>query len=451
MSEGFDLIVVGGGPGGIEAALRAASAGQKTLLVEKGLLGGACLNAGCIPLKSLLSDAAAFSSARARGFGPPSAREAWVKMQRRKKEVVERLRRALEARIAAAGIELWRGTASFVTPSEIAVAMPDGKRTVCSGKAVLAATGSVPIFPAGLAAGERILDAAGAIALDSLPESVVIGGGGVAGCELATLFSEMGVATTVVEESSRLLPGLDADLGKFAAKTLVAKRVRVLTGMRINGVEEKTAGVEVVAGSTACRAGLFVAALGRRPWLGELGPERAGLEIARHGGLAVDAGLRTSAASVYAAGDVVGAPMLAHAASAEARRVVETLLHGTSAHRQPSVPQCVFTHPEIASIGLCEGECRARGMPVRVLRASNLSNGYAQAIGETAGFVKLTVDRASGRLLGAQIAGACATAVIGEAALAVDVGMMAREFVETMRPHPSMQETFGLAVEFPFR
>lgn len=445
MHDTFDLIVIGGGPAGTEAALSAASNGLKTVLIEKGELGGVCLNAGCIPLKSLLSGSKAFAMAHVRGFQTPTAQVMWTEMQKTKDAVVDRLRNVLTARLAAAGVEICRGTASFVTASQVSVRAADGSSATLTGKSVLVATGASSVLPAGVTLGPRVLDTTAAMRLARLPESVVIVGGGAAGCEFATLFSEMGVATTLVELASRLLPELDADLGRFAAKTLIGKGVQILTGVRFEAVREASSGIELIADGVARKAEALVVALGRRPYFDGLGFERAGLALAGNGGFAVDASMRTSAVSVSAAGDVIGSPMLAHVAAAEAKRAVSVIAGREKTPDEAAISSCVFTHPEIASVGIPEEKCRASGVPVRVFKASNLSNGYAHATGEMAGFVKIIADRDSGRMIGAHIAGSCASVMIGEAALAIATGMRARDFIQAVRPHPTYQETFGFA------
>ena len=449
MKETFDLCVVGAGPGGVEAAMRAAARGLRTVLVEACSAGGVCLGAGCIPLKTLLASAGHFAGLRRSAmFGvriPEGACVDWPAMQARKEDVVRRLRAGLEGRLDGCGVTRVRGRGVLVSPTRVRVEAEGTEPVELEARSILLATGSSPAFPPNVGPGRRVVDASAAMDVAELPRRVVVAGGGAAGCELATLFSELGVATTLVEASRRLLSGLDADLGRFAAKVL-SRDVRIVLGKGIDSAEERADGVRVQCGGQCLEADLLVVATGRRPNSDGLGLEALGIRPDGRGAVPVDAAFRTSVPSVLAVGDLAGKRFLAHAAAAEAAAAVDGLTGRAAEVRADLVPSCVFTNPEIASVGLSEEDCRTRGVACRVFRTFARATGFCWAAGETEGFAKIVADRETDRILGVHVAGQRSAELMGEAALAISCKLSAEAFLRMVRPHPTFSEVLSAAV-----
>jgi len=447
-----DLIVIGGGPGGYVAALRAAQLGARVALVEAGEIGGVCLNVGCIPTKALLWSAEVYHLvAEAARFGvrtgPPEAD--WPAMQARKAEVVGKLVGGVRMLLQRAGVEVIPGRARFSGPGVLAVEGPDGAATL-SAPRIIIATGSSPLpLPIPGSDLPGVLDSTGALALEALPESLLVVGGGAVGLEFATLFATLGVRVTVVEMLPRLAPLADTDVGEALRMALLLQGARVHVNTRIVALEAAAGGalrarLAGAEGETSVEAEKVLLAAGRRPHVEGLGLEAAGVRYDRKG-IQVDERMATSAPGVYAVGDVVGGTMLAHVAMHQGVVAAENALGHPARMRDQAVPSCIFARPEAASVGLTEQAAREQGYDVRIGRFPFNGNGKAIAQGEVEGFVKVVAEARYGALLGLHIVGPHASDLVLEGALGLTLETTLDEIAATIHPHPSLGEAVAEA------
>ena len=443
----FDVIVVGGGPGGYTAAIRLGQLGRRVLVVEREAVGGVCLNWGCIPSKALISAAATMESIRHAGrmgirAGEPSidfaATQAW------KNGLVRTLTTNVAALIRGAGGEIAEGTATLAGPRAVEVRAGDGEtRRVAAREAIILATGArVATLPGFGPDGDRILTAREAVGLTEVPASLAVIGGGVIGMELGMMYQRLGTRVTVIEATDALLPGVDPDLVRVVERRFRARGGQVLTGARALGWTPRGAGVSLaVAHGGAERtieAERVLVSVGFTPNTGGLGLAEAGVRVGARGHVEVDRQLRTSADGVFAIGDVAGPPYLAHKAFREAEIAAEVIAGKAVGRDWYALPAAIFTDPEIAVVGMTEAEARAEGREVRVGRFPFAASGRAMSMGETEGVVKVVADRE--RLLGVGIAGPEASELIGEAALALEMVAAAEDVAMTIHPHPTLSE-----------
>ncbi len=440
----YDIAVLGGGPGGYVAALRAAQLGAAVCLVEQDELGGVCLNKGCIPTKALLASAEVYAKARrAEEFGVCLSGLGfdWGKIQARSGAVVRRLRQGLERLLRGRGVEVLRGRGELVGEGELVVHTPDGAQQTVRARAVIVATGSLPgeLSQASFD-GQVVLNSDHALALRELPKRLVIVGAGVVGCEFACLFSAFGVEVTLVELLPRILPMEDSRISAALAAALRKCGVRIYTGTALQGVERRAEGaVATLEEGTELLADALLVAVGRVPRSQGLGLEELGVELER-GALAVDEAMRTSLPWLYAIGDVTAKTFLAHAASAQGVVAAERILNASERElNYRAIPSCIFTIPEVASIGYTEDELKERGMEYTVGQFPLGASGRAVALGEGEGFVKL-LAAPDGTLLGAHIIGPHATEMIAPVALAMQAGLGAEEVADAVQAHPTMAE-----------
>jgi dihydrolipoamide dehydrogenase len=441
----YDFIIIGSGPGGYVAAIRAAQLGAGVALVEARDLGGVCLNRGCIPTKAILESARAFGhmkEARRYGLTCEAPGVDFAAVAQRKQGVTERLRRGVEMLLTKSQVDVVRGIGRVADAGTVIVAAEGGEVTL-KGRNIIVATGSEPARPKMFPIDDkRVLTSDGALELTALPAEVLIVGGGYIGCEFAAAWAEFGSKVTVVEMLPRLLPQSDEDLSKEMERILKRRRVKVHTGVRI---EKMTAGEDGVIAELSegksVTAEKALVAVGR-----ELNSHVAGLvELGVATDLqaiAVDEFCRTNIDGVYAIGDVTGKWMLAHYASEQGVVAVEHALgHGPEPINDDAVPSCVFTLPEIASVGLTEAQAREKDPNVRVGRFDFAALGKAQASGDTTGFVKVIADD-TGRILGVHMVGHEVTSIIAEATLAVRCRHTVEDLVHTIHTHPTMPEAF---------
>lgn len=442
----YDLVVIGSGPAGYIPAIRAAQMGAKVALTEEEDLGGTCLNRGCIPTKTLAATADLLHAARNAGrMGLKGSLELdFASAARRRDLVVTRLRKGIEARLAGLGVAILRGRASISAPDAVVV---DGE--TCSTSNILVATGSLPAFPGPLRV-EGALSSTEVLAWKELPGSLVIVGGGVVGCEFASILGIFGVSVTVLEMMDDILPGIDRDISGVVRNSLSRAGVKIMTGVAASEAEVSPGKAKVVlADGSSVEAEALLVAAGRVPRLDLQGLSECGVEFDRKG-IHVDSRLRTSVRGIYAAGDVTGLWQLAHAGSAQGLAAVEGIFGSAGARPAPDpdlMPACVFTSPEIAQVGPGEEEWNRRGVPVEVRKAKYVSNGRAMGLGETEGVVKLIASAADGRLVGVQMVGRDASSLIGEALVAVSQGLEASRLGEMIHPHPTLTELFMEAGE----
>jgi len=447
MTNNPDLVIIGGGPGGYVAALRASQLGAKVTLVEKDKIGGVCLNEGCIPTKALLRSAEVYAtveSAAEYGVRIPSPEIDWPAMQARKQQVVEQLTSGVAKLLERAGIEVVYGVASFASPHEITVNSPEGMSRIRSDRFIIATGSSPAAIPIPGLDLPEVWDSTKALHIETLPKRLLIIGGGAIGVEFATLFSTLGVEVTLVEMLPRLLPTMDADIGAALQWILEANNVLVKTSTQVSQVTPVASGglaVEARTGksvekySTDC----VLVAVGRKPNTEGLNLESAGVSYDRRG-ITVDSTLRTSVPHIYAIGDVTGGILLAHVAMKEGEVAAENALGHSARMNYDYIPSCVFSHPEAASVGMSEEEARDKGYDVRVGRFPFNGNGKALAQGEPDGFVKVIAEAKYGQVLGVHIVGPHASDLILEASALLNLECTLEEMTAIIRPHPTLGE-----------
>ncbi|MFB3893657.1 MAG: dihydrolipoyl dehydrogenase [Phycisphaerae bacterium] len=460
----YDVAVLGGGPGGYAAALRAAQRGAKVCCIEARRLGGTCLNVGCIPTKAMLHASDLYWHFRHGGdFGFTGAQPALdgAAYMRRVTRVVDTVVNGLAGLMKARKIDVINGRGRLISGNEIAVepggAKPtDGQSTihnpqstmVVAAKSIILATGSRPARPAMFPwHSPRVFTTDEATVADRLPESVIVVGGGVIGCEFATIYSELGVKTAVVEMLDRLLNGLDVDASRGVTRSLRDRGVEILTGRRIVKMEATAGGVmaELDGGPWLEAAGALVA-VGRRPNVEDIGLEKAGVAV--EGGLVkVDDHCRTNVDGIYAVGDMAVAMQYAHLATRMGLVAADNAAGREVSDDRSVVPVGVYTHPEVAAVGLGEEDARKACPDLRVSRFPYTASGMAQAYGETEGLVKLMADGASGAILGGLVIGQHATDVIQELAVAMRNKLTVEQVAGTIHPHPTFAEAVGEAAE----
>ncbi|MGC8788145.1 MAG: dihydrolipoyl dehydrogenase [Anaerolineae bacterium] len=446
-----DIAIIGAGPGGYVAALRAAQLGAKVVLIEKDKLGGVCLNWGCIPTKTLLRTAEVLKLAQeAAEYGVlvDGVRLDWPAAQKRKDGVVRRLTGGVKFLLEKAGVQLLPGTARFVSPTALEVAGTSGQERV-EAKDYVIATGSRPAsLPIPGLEGPGVLTSDDALALDTLPESLLVIGAGPIGVEFATLFRACDVQVTLVELLPRVLPTLDEDLGAEVERTLKKAKVAIYTGSQVSKVEAKNGKYAVtIQGTkqqTVVEVDKILVAVGRRPNVEGLGLETLGVQVEK-AGIKVDEFMRTNVPHVYAVGDVTGGILLAHVAMHEGVVAVENAMGLQRAMNYAAVPSCVFTTPEVASVGLSEEQAKQQGYDVRVGKFPFRGNGKALAHGEYEGLVKIVAESKYGQVLGVHIVGPHASDLIQEGTLALTLEATLDELEVTIHPHPTLSEAVAEA------
>jgi len=440
--EHFDVVVIGAGPGGYPAAIRAAQLGASVAIVEREHVGGTCLNFGCIPTKALIASADAFARIRdAKSYGVSVSRAAvdYAAMIDRKDKVVTQLRNGVKQLLTANGVKQFTGTAAFKDRNTIAI---DGE-TLIGAKKVIIATGSTSAKPDFLPEHERIVESRSFLSLDWLPASMIVLGGGVVGCEIASMAATLGVKVVIAELLADILTPLDSDLrAEVRGHMERTLGVRVLTGRPLANISADGDGVRGAFGDEALRADLLLNAIDRRPVTDGLSLDNAGLKANERGFIDTDEYCRTKAATIFAVGDVTGKTQLAHFATAQGMTAAEHAV-GQKPRRHPTlVPNVIFTSPEVATVGLSEAGAAAENRVVKMGKFRFSGLGKALAAGETTGFVKWIADAASDQLLGAAAVGPHATELIAAAATAIRAELTARELGETIHAHPTFCEAW---------
>jgi dihydrolipoamide dehydrogenase len=454
VSDTVDLAVLGAGPGGYTAAFRAADLGLSVALVERhSVLGGVCLNVGCIPSKALLHTARVIAEAEdaaALGvsFGEPQIDLGAVRAATAK--VVSTLNSGLASMAKSRGVEVVRGTGTFTSPTALRVEGPDGERVVGFRNAIIAA-GSEPVRLPGLPDDPRIMDSTAALALEDVPERLLVIGGGIIGLEMATVYDALGSSVTVVEMLDRLIAGCDPDLVKPLQRRIAKRYEAIHLGTRVESVAAEKDGVHVTySGDDAPEPAVFdriLVAVGRRANGATIGADDAGVEVDERGVIAVDEQLRTNVEHIHAIGDITGEPMLAHRATHQGRVAAEVIAGEASAFDARSIPSVAYTDPEIAWTGLTETEAAERGVEVEVSSIPWAASGRALAMGRPEGRTKVIVEPGSRRLLGVGVVGAGAGELIAEAVHAIEMGADAEDLALGIHPHPTLSETLMLAAE----
>ena len=442
-----DIAIIGTGPGGYVAALRASQLGARVVCVEKKWLGGVCLNEGCVPTKALLRTAEVFATvkdAQTYGVVVGEPRLDWARAQSRKEQVVQQLVSGVTMLLDRAGVQVLEGEAAFVRPNTLSVRLADGQETVVAGNVIIATGSHTLQVPIPGIEGPRVIDHSGALALESLPQSMCIIGGGAIGLEFASLFNTFGVQVHLVEMLPRLAPLMDASIGQGLAWSLSNRGVNVLTNTRVTGVTPAGSGCVVSAttpeGERQVEVDLVLSAIGRSPTVEGLGLEVLGIKPTRKG-IQVDTHMRTVVPHVYAVGDVAAeGPMLAHVASHQGVVAVEDALGRPAVMDYAAVPSCIFSVPEAASVGLSEEQARERGYEVQVGTFALPNNGKAIAMGDTEGFVKVVSEAQHGAILGLHVVGPHASDLVLEGTLAISLEATLDEIERTIHPHPTLGE-----------
>jgi len=458
----FDVVVVGGGPGGYATALYGAAAGLSVALVELDKVGGTCLHRGCVPAKAFLETAAVYRSVRsASDFGisaGPDQADPTVTFsvsQDRKQQVVDQLFSGLSGLLKGRGVTVINGSGTLQGGHRVRIAGNDGMTTEVTGTHVVLAAGSVPrTIPGFDIDGTVVLTSDEVLALDSLPATVAVIGGGAIGCEFASMFSDLGCAVTVFEALPTILNGCDDDVVRTVARSFKKRKIDVKAGVTLHGHTPAASGGTVVSfgDSEELAVDAVVVSVGRRPRTEGLVSEDAGVAIDERGFVVVDPTMRTSAVGVWAVGDVVaGTPQLAHVAFAEAIVVIKSMLgEPVLPVDYARVPWAIYCHPEVAFAGMTEAEARAAGLDVVVKKDPFGGNSRARIIGDTEGMVKIVAeqrpDGSTGRILGVHMVGPWVTEQLGAGYLAVNWEATADEVAQFIQPHPSLSETFGETV-----
>ena len=457
MEEQFDLVVIGGGPGGYGAALYATSAGLNVAVVEKGSLGGTCLNRGCIPAKAFLESAAVQRHvAHAGEFGIESSAPVvnFGTIQARKTKIVDGIVKGLGGFMKSKKITVLEGTGSLGANRTVTVQHLDGSTSTITGTNVLLAAGSVPRTIPGFEPGGPIMTSDEVLMLDHLPARVAVIGGGAIGCEFASTFADLGSTVTILEGLPKVLPGLDADVANVVVRSFKKKNIDIRTGVKVNGHTPNGSGGTTVrfAGDDGVEQQLevdaVVVSIGRRPFADHLGLQGPAVKVSDRGFVEVDQYCRTGEPGVYAIGDLINTPALAHVGYAEAILVTKHILdEGPMPIAYDRVPWAIYCHPEVAFAGPSEEAAREAGHDVVVAKHQFRSNSRAQILGELDGLVKIiakkNADGSAGQVLGVHMVGPWVTEQLSGGYLAVNWEATVAEVAEFIQPHPSLTELFG--------
>ena len=452
----YDIIVIGSGPGGYVAAVRAAQAGKRTAIVEREALGGVCLNWGCIPTKALLKSASVYhyvKNAAAYGIDVEGEAKADItKIVARSRGVAETMSKGIDFLMKKNKIDVLRGHGSIESKGVVAVENEEG-RTLYEADHIILATGArprqMPFIPVD---GEKIITSREALVVKELPESIVVIGSGAIGSEFAFLFAQLGVKVTIVEYLPNLMPLEDEEVSKTMERAFRKMRATVYTGTTVKAARVNDEGrcevdIEGKKGAETLVADMVLAAVGIKTNTENIGLEKVGIELERDK-IKVDEHYQTAVEGIYAIGDLIPTPALAHVASAEAIHCVDAIC-GRSP--QPidysTIPSCVYTSPEVASVGLTEKQATEKGIELKVGRFQFTASGKAAAAGERDGFVKLLFDAATDRLVGAHFVGMNVTEMIAEPTVAKALGATAEVLAHTIHPHPTMNEAVMEAAE----
>jgi dihydrolipoamide dehydrogenase len=443
-----DAVVIGAGPGGYVAAIRLAQLGKQTLCIEREAIGGVCLNWGCIPSKAMIAASTLVEElkhAGTMGIGVDGVVVDMPKMKGWKDGIVKRLTGGIGELFKRNGVEHLYGDARFVSATQLAVRTKDGEVTVQT-KQTLVATGARPVELPGLKPdGQRIVTSKEALDFTAPPKDLLVIGGGIVGCEIGTYLAKLGSNVTIVELAPQLLTGTDADLVKVVERGLRKRNIRVLLKSKVAHVEHAgdgmTATVTTPDGDVQVPASKILVAVGFKPNTETLGLQALGVKLDPRGHIVVNERLQSSNPAVFAIGDVIGPPYLAHKASHEGLVAAEAMAGKKVALDVKAMPAAIFTDPEIATVGLSEAQCKEQGLAVKVSSFPWIANGKALSVHASDGFTKLIADAKDDTLLGCHIVGHDASNLIAEAALGIEMGATVADLGLTVHPHPTLSET----------
>ena len=452
-----EVLVIGAGPGGYSAAFRAADLGAKVVLVERwNVLGGVCLNVGCIPSKALLHAAKVIDEAEDMGAHGVTFAKPTVdidKLREWKKSVITRLTGGLAGMAKQRKVTTVTGIGKFASANTVEVTADDGSKKIVSFDKAIIAAGSEPVtLPFIPHDDRRVIDSTGALALVDVPKRMLVLGGGIIGLEMATVYNALGTKVTIVELMDQIIPGADKDIVAPLAKRIGKKYENILLKTKVVAVKAEPEGLRVTfeAADGAMSDDVFdkvLVAVGRKPNGKLIGAEAAGVAVDERGFIAVDKQMRTNVPNIFAIGDIVGQPMLAHKATHEAKVAAEVACGHKSAFDAKVIPSVAYTDPEVAWVGVTENEAKAKGLNYGKASFPWAASGRALSLGRDEGVTKAIFDEDTKQLIGCGIVGPGAGDLISEAALAIEMGADAEDIGLTIHPHPTLSETIGLAAE----
>ncbi|HET7658536.1 MAG TPA: dihydrolipoyl dehydrogenase [Bacillales bacterium] len=442
-----DTLIIGSGPGGYVAAIRAAQLGQKVTVVEKeDTLGGVCLNVGCIPSKALISASHRFENAGHSddmGITAKNVKIDFSKLQEWKGSVVKKLTGGIDSLFKANGVEVVKGEALFVSENEVRVNNGYESNRYKFENCIIA-TGSHPIELPSFKWSKRVISSTGALALEEVPKKMIVIGGGYIGIELGSAFAGFGTEVTILEGTKQILPGFEKKMASLVQRRLKKKGAEIHTEAMAKGVEETDKGVKVTAEikgeEQTFEADYVLVTVGRKPNTEDIGLDQAGIQTTDRGLIEVDKTGKTNVDHVYAIGDIVPGPALAHKASYEGKVAAEVIAGEASEIDYMAIPAVVFSDPELASVGYTEQEAKEAGYEVQSAQFPFAANGRALSLNDTDGFMKLITRKEDGLVIGAQIAGSGASDMIAELGLAIETGMTAEDLALTIHAHPTLGE-----------
>jgi len=449
MANNTDIVVIGGGPAGYVSALRAAQLGAKVTVVENKELGGTCLNRGCIPTKALLQSTEVYELIKSASTFGVSANDVsidFAKAIARKRQVVKELVTGVNYLLKSSNVKVINGTATFTGQDKLEITKPDGEKQKLTAEKFIIASGSVPAVPPipGID-GDNVMTSDKALELSKSPESLVIIGGGVIGVEFATIFASVGTKVTIIEMMSRLIPNVDAEMVETLKSALEKQGIIIYLNSRVESLGDSTEGktlefIDEKGSRFTVIAEKVLVSVGRRANTRSLGLDKTGVKTNR-GKIEVNEYMETNVSNIYAAGDVTGGILLAHVAFEEGKVAAENAMGHKTRMDYKVVPSCIFTRPEIGSVGLSEEEAKNGGYHLKIGRFPFGANGKALAMNETNGFVKIIADARYGEILGVHIIGPHATDLIHEGALAIKLEATIEEISNTIHAHPTLGET----------
>lgn len=454
-SEPYDVVVIGGGPGGYVAAIKAGQLGLKTACIEKrGSLGGTCLNVGCIPSKSLLNNSHIYHSTKhdlqKRGIDVENVQLNLPTMLKAKEGAVTALTKGVEGLLKKNKVDYIKGTASFASPTSINVQLLEGGEQEVEAKNIIIATGSeVAPFPGVEIDEEQIISSTGALSLKEVPEKMIVIGGGVIGLEMGSVWSRLGAQVTVVEFQDAIGgPGIDGEVAKQFKRILEKQGIKFQLGTKVSSVTKEDGKVNLKAETVKdgkeidLDANVVLLSIGRRPVTTGLNLEAIGVEVDKKGRVVVDDEFNTSCKGVRCIGDATFGPMLAHKAEEEGIAAVEFIKNGFGHVNYDAIPSVVYTYPEVAWVGKTEEALKAEGVEYKIGKFPFIANSRAKTNGETDGFVKFIVEKETDLILGVQIIGPNAGEMIAEATLAMEYSAIAEDVARTCHAHPTLSEAF---------
>ncbi|MGG1688297.1 dihydrolipoyl dehydrogenase [Pseudalkalibacillus sp. NRS-1564] len=450
----LDTLIVGAGPGGYVAAIRAAQLGQKVAIADKGTLGGVCLNVGCIPSKAMINASHKYESAKHSddiGITAENVSVDMKKVQEWKSSVVDKLTGGVAGLMKSNKVDVVSGEVYFVDKNTVRIMDEKNSQTYTFNNCIIA-TGSRPIELPSFKWSKRVISSTGALALDEVPKKMVVIGGGYIGIELGTVYANFGTEVTILEGTKQILPGFEKQMSSLVSRRLKKKgNVEIITQALAQGVEETEDGVTVTAeikGETQTfDADYVLVTVGRKPNTNEIGLEELGVEMTDKGLVKIDKQCRTNFDNIYAIGDIVEGPALAHKASYEGKVAAEAISGENSVIDYLAIPAVVFSDPELASVGYTEQEAKDQGFDVKASKFPFGANGRALSLNDSEGFMKLITRKEDGLVIGAQIAGPNASDMIAELGLAIEAGMTAEDIALTIHAHPTLGEITMEAAE----